>query len=602
MSDTPPIDPIDPANPTVFDDLLAGLAEADARMFSQKSNELAKTRELQRFWPDLMFTDASDFEPYRMFLEQFTSAKNYPTRQRWVDDPMVDGVPFTGRWRAGGVNIKSQGGVPYIVQVLRFGWLESIVDYYDPTKLDPTEATLLNPGMYDPTRKLVVFAFLNVSTEKMTMVADSAPTTIVDPIIWGANLPTGTWYRKAKSARQGEDGSGIVLVAYSTEPDEVLSVMVENSAASWSVKAIKRFDEREDAIAYINTDLVTTTVAGEPEITTGVVVNGSFEKTDEGYLAEVIYTYGKNQISTEQSNSVGSTHVGQTNSDIMPANVDSTSAGQGYDAKDDSGNVVPVAGQVTTFMATPRKDGMVETKATKTTTNNQTGSDVNRRVGMLDEGKTNSALTITPSENTHGYGDTAEVGKSKTFIVQPNPDGSMQIKATQETENTLDSNDIVFTDINNGLSMIRSVSGITPADAQTLINTMMGASETPPTPPTNWLGYRLTPRVSIGPNGLMNLHLHVTPVSGGAPPKANWANFKTIPTLVRHDYTVGSKAYYVQVVMAVMQSNDQDAVQAFLHNQGNPHFDSINGGKHFRGTYMTITSRPVEITADPVDE
>lgn len=102
--------------------------------------------------------------------------------------------------------------------------------------------------------------------------------------------------------------------------------------------------------------------------------------------------------------------------------------------------------------------------------------------------------------------------------------------------------------------------------------------------------------------GLFTAHLTQTADLGGsAPAPASWSNFSKTWTGFK-SYTVGSKAYKVAVSCGIIQTNDKDAVATFFTDAGtggphhNTRFESINGGKHFRGTYMDITAAPTEIT------
>ena len=301
-------------NATVWDDMVAGLAEADSRLFNMNSSEALATRTIRRYWPDLMISDPTaalaGLEPYRSFLETYTSTFNHPTAHRYVDNPLVEGTPMAGRWRCVSVDIKMQGGVPYIVQTLKLGYLETIVKTVNNvTVYDFAEARLLNPGMFDAIRPYVIIVWQNISPEKVLEVAAAAPTTATNPIIFGSALPAGTWIRKGDVARGSDDGSCFVAITLSLEP-EAVTVLTEAQADATGQRTITRTDTREAARALVAAAVIPTT---------GKILSGNVQRIgEEGSEAQI---QERAAVALTTALSVGTTSAFETQAAATDKNV-----------------------------------------------------------------------------------------------------------------------------------------------------------------------------------------------------------------------------------------------------------------------------------------
>jgi hypothetical protein len=173
-------------------------------------------------------------------------------------------------------------------------------------------------------------------------------------------------------------------------------------------------------------------------------------------------------------------------------------------------------------------------------------------------------------------------GKTISGMVQDTPEGSIAI-VTPETCVAIDTGwqDITTPD---GTAKVRAIENDTMANILTAIASVTGGNflHTPSIRPT-----RYHQRFSV--------YLVQAPPTGGASHQNDWANFSEEATGEYKHFLVGSKAWKVKINWGIKQTASHSSAKSFVTGKGNPHISSINGGRHFRATYLTITEQPTLI-------
>lgn len=268
------------------------LAEKNWKFKRYNDAPLLSNNELVRFCPVPEEQVNAAFD----FLELYTCVAGYDpahpeTLCHTVTDPVASrGGPYTGLWRICKNTKGEEQGEPGIYQTLRSGYQTSIL--LTGGALDMTEAHIIGQGNYDGNRKEVTVVFPNIAAESLTAVVESVPPTVTDPTVWGAALPAGTWYRKARHGLPQDDGAGMLVLKLSTEPDEVPfttagsppiisggGVLSALTSSSESRHSLGRFDTRADAITAVNTYLAT--------LADGTHYQAGISQTEEGFVATI---------------------------------------------------------------------------------------------------------------------------------------------------------------------------------------------------------------------------------------------------------------------------------------------------------------------------
>ena len=177
--------------------------------------------ELVRGWDELQLEDIPQCVAY---LEDYTSAKN--TRKlNYVDDPQAGGETYTGRYRHAFVRQIVQGEVETVIQVLRKGYIETLVsganviwdearmrqsrkvtgNIYDDTPLDASD---VKPENY------LEVSWTGVSPDKVNAIVGELDALAADtfaPTIRKESYGTA-WHRLFVASKIETDGSATVTL------------------------------------------------------------------------------------------------------------------------------------------------------------------------------------------------------------------------------------------------------------------------------------------------------------------------------------------------------------------------------------------------------
>jgi len=195
---------------------------------------------------------------------------------------------------------------------------------------------------------------------------------------------------------------------------------------------------------------------------------------------------------------------------------------------------------------------------------------------VLAEDRNQSAATTAPT--------TASAGTAVRVISDKNEFGLYDNEVETSTAVPLDSGWISHAE-QYGTAYVRTMDGYSITDVEAAI------ADT-----TGYAGALLN-TVQLTPtkfNGLWSARLYATPPRYPTPPATNWGNCET-NWMATKDYTVGGVSWRVNVTCGLKQTNSLADASAFCSGSGNTRIESINGGRHFRATFMTITGQPTKI-------
>jgi hypothetical protein len=176
------------------------------------STPITNVKEVRVGWE---FSSNKDFSQLENFLQLYTWPKN-EKQQRWVQDPVVDGVVLTGRWRqAFTTRVErrdSQGSdvvTFWIVLTLRLGWAESL-DWGEARIAEgastQTNAETLGSAVSDDKAGIVRVLFPNFSPYYAESAIVAVGETVSDARVQEQTL-SGVWYVNIASLQEQQDGS-----------------------------------------------------------------------------------------------------------------------------------------------------------------------------------------------------------------------------------------------------------------------------------------------------------------------------------------------------------------------------------------------------------
>ena len=438
------------------------------------------------------------------------------------------------------------------------------------TAWDWTRVELGQPARYDYINNFVILRHRHIDPTSVLAFLSSAPLTWTNQ---ASSIGTfsGTWVRGRIRMLQDDDGSAIAML-YAGKTGINVALYGDSEVYSQQEAFSKSYTDYYFGVTDPNgTGLVIGLGSYVPAA--GYTFKKTVSRNDETCLYDVTIEKVASVFVQvhEQSN-----HSGFLKNDLFQTIVVNKSKNEATrpDLPDFSdGTIIKQSSSENEFGVYDNEIATITASPVSSVT--QSGSvSSSEKTSVVEDRNQTSAATIPTSAGT---------GTSVRVIVKKNEFGLYDNESETSTAVPLDSGWIAHT-TEYGTSYSRSVENYSIAD----ITTRM-ASVTPPA---------LVTSIVVTPTkfqGLWSAHINAAPPRASNPPLSAWSNFQTNWMAEKH-YTVGNKAYKCNVTFGVIQSNSPSTVTAFLDGSGNPHFESINGGKHFRGTYATITSQPELIT------
>lgn len=197
---------------------------------------------------------------------------------------------LAGNWRGGEVAVEygtqnpqeqTRNVVGRIVQTLKEGWVTAInvngAMVFTEARMVNVRKRMWADGKYDPQRRALAFFWPNIDATRLKTCTESVLPTLINPTLNGEQF-NGNWYRKNYEGCREEDGTGVVWALYSTEPDTV-TLATAATAVETSTRTLTRNDSRAQAMAVL---------ANAVTPTNGKSFTGSIQRTEEGYVADVV--------------------------------------------------------------------------------------------------------------------------------------------------------------------------------------------------------------------------------------------------------------------------------------------------------------------------
>lgn len=175
--------------------------------------------EIRRQFSDLVITEEYHLDDYREFLRTFTSAENWRNNKelplKYVDNPLVDGNRYEGRYRQVTTRTKQagEGSNAALIQVLRRGYEQTVLNVAKDN-VDWSKARSAQGDKAYGTEEYLVVEFPNIGADHVEAVKDELDGLDVsgfNPVINNETYTTGM-HRLHVTHRQQDDASHAVIL------------------------------------------------------------------------------------------------------------------------------------------------------------------------------------------------------------------------------------------------------------------------------------------------------------------------------------------------------------------------------------------------------
>jgi len=270
-------------------------------------------------------TSADDWPELKAALEMYTWSTHMLRGQksRFVEDPVIDGTPYPGKWRQARISRIRQEErrdqfVYWIVLTLRSGYAESIQwdearmrEYKRSESTITNAANTANTDGYDPVQYAVI-RFPNISPYKIeACMASLTNETYTGKQIYGETL-SGAWYNLSVTGGKAEDGSGFVDLILSRQRFTIASYDFWNTMRQSSIYRIfsvpktiaqdiiddwKDDGRSADSSYNENTDMCTVTLRDRDAAKQNLTLSWMQDGCDEFFRQRFAWGYTTNEIS-----------------------------------------------------------------------------------------------------------------------------------------------------------------------------------------------------------------------------------------------------------------------------------------------------------------
>ena len=613
---------------------------ADAPFFPDKEIHIE-----YRGIPRSALQDCLDALGDKCWATQFVS----PATAYTVTNPVVGTVPFTGLYRNVLGSIKAveeprdeeRHAEPRykILQTLRQGWATTI-------NLD--EGRLTNPGGLEVLPFEAVLEFPNMAGLTVSAIAATAvdlyptPAPASIPFTIRGETQSGTWYLHRSRYKHVEDGSGVVELKYTTEPETVDKTIQQNRFES----VVETYTHDHDPLTA-KTDLDTKMASATGKTKTGEI----HQDEDKIWInvTRVTTAAAVQPVETVQTVDAFKTEESATDKNVADAGTPPTPP---IALSPVTGQVVSITKQKTEFpgISNLTKKIVEAVSVPAATTALTTDAFTQRREATDKNAATGAAAPTPPTALAEVSGAIATerrvktefpgkdditseivVARSVATAIQRTIINALERSATEENRNAA-SGDAPPTPtlplVNTQVAGQAITITVEKTQFPDKFNKTKQVSEAIAVD-SGWVTFpgrygnnktrivendtlaNIAVAIADGTSGFdvfcllsatqyfqrYTAHLHATIIYEN-PHQNDWTNFTEEGTGSK-DYIVGGKAYTVPIAWGIKQSSSHAACKTWLATgspvKANPKISSINGGRHFKATYLTITASPTEI-------